>query len=133
MSIHFDHVCLIVHDVSRAVAFYRDLLGLKVRDGWPYEEGSPYAVLNGISLWEQRMAEECMGGLKSDRAKERFCNRVDICFFSDHVEEDYQRVLAFGVEMVHPLKEEPWGQKVFRFRDPDGNIVEIGSFVSSPG
>jgi hypothetical protein len=31
-----------------------------------------------------------------------------------------------GVQFVHPLREHPWGQRVFRLYDPDGHIVELG-------
>lgn len=30
-----------------------------------------------------------------------------------------------AVELIHPLRREPWGQRVFRFHDPDGHIVKI--------
>jgi hypothetical protein len=39
--------------------------------------------------------------------------------FSNNTEE-------FGVEFVHPLREQPWKQLVVRFYDPDGNIIEVG-------
>jgi hypothetical protein len=28
--------------------------------------------------------------------------------------------------LLHPLREQPWGQRVFRCFDPDGHIVEVG-------
>jgi hypothetical protein len=34
--------------------------------------------------------------------------------------------MAAEVWAVHPLREHPWGQCVFRVYDPDGHIVEIG-------
>jgi hypothetical protein len=30
------------------------------------------------------------------------------------------------VAVVHPLREQPWGQRVLRVYDPDGHIVEVG-------
>lgn len=30
------------------------------------------------------------------------------------------------VELIHPIERQAWGQKVFRFYDPDGHIVEVG-------
>jgi hypothetical protein len=33
---------------------------------------------------------------------------------------------AANVEVVHALREQPWGQRVFRVRDPDGRIIELG-------
>lgn len=31
-----------------------------------------------------------------------------------------------GLKYVHPLKEHRWGQRVVRFYDPDGHIIEVG-------
>ena len=41
-----------------------------------------------------------------------------------------RRLLEAGVEYVHPLREHPWGQRVFRVYDPDGHIVEVGEPMS---
>ena len=35
-------------------------------------------------------------------------------------------VITAGVEFLHELKTEPWGQQTFRFFDPDHHLVEIG-------
>jgi hypothetical protein len=36
------------------------------------------------------------------------------------------------VEYVHPLREQPWRQRVVRFYDPDHHIIEVGeSFLAS--
>lgn len=32
---------------------------------------------------------------------------------------------AKGVELVSPLKDQPWGHRTIFFRDPDGNVLEI--------
>ena len=36
-----------------------------------------------------------------------------------------------GINFVHPIMEQPWGQQVVRFYDPDGHIVEIGEPLSA--
>jgi hypothetical protein len=38
----------------------------------------------------------------------------------------WSRLTDAGVTMVHPIREHPWGQNVFRVYDPDGHIVEVG-------
>ena len=35
------------------------------------------------------------------------------------------------MEFVHDLREQPWGQRVARFYDPDGHIIEIGESMES--
>ena len=48
-------------------------------------------------------------------------------FFDDF--EDYQDALANGAASVLPPTTEPWGQRTSYVADPDGNLIEIGSFT----
>lgn len=36
-----------------------------------------------------------------------------------------ERVLAEGLEIVHPPTDEAWGVRRFFFRDPDGNVINV--------
>ena len=36
------------------------------------------------------------------------------------------RLYQYNVPLVHPLKEHAWGQRVVRFYDPDGHMIEVG-------
>ena len=38
----------------------------------------------------------------------------------------WQRLQTADVELVHPLKEHGWGQRVVRLYDPDGHVIEVG-------
>ncbi len=53
-------------------------------------------------------------------------NDFEIYFEYDDVDAMNQRLIKAGVEFVHPLREQPWRQKVLRFYDPDFHIIEIG-------
>lgn len=44
------------------------------------------------------------------------------------VDREYQRVLEAGAEPVLAPVTEPWGQRTSYVADPDGNLIEIGSF-----
>jgi catechol 2,3-dioxygenase-like lactoylglutathione lyase family enzyme len=41
------------------------------------------------------------------------------------VDAIHERVVAAGLEVVHPLRDEDWGVRRFFFRDPDGNVVNV--------
>jgi catechol 2,3-dioxygenase-like lactoylglutathione lyase family enzyme len=41
------------------------------------------------------------------------------------VDAIHDRVVAAGLEIVHPLSDEGWGVRRFFFRDPDGNVVNV--------
>ena len=48
--------------------------------------------------------------------------------FAD-VDKEYQYALNNGAKSVLPPTTEPWGQRTCYVADPDGNLIEIGSFV----
>ena len=52
----------------------------------------------------------------------------DVPTFAD-VDKEYQHALTNGAASVLPPTSEPWGQRTCYIADPDGNLIEIGSFV----
>ena len=46
-------------------------------------------------------------------------------FKDDDIEAAFAR-LKDRVALIHPLEAQAWGQRVFRFHDPDGHVIEIG-------
>ena len=38
----------------------------------------------------------------------------------------YKKLAAAGVQFIHFIEKQEWGQRIFRFFDPDGHIVEVG-------
>lgn len=51
----------------------------------------------------------------------------DVPSFAD-VDKEYQNALHHGATSVLPPTTEPWGQRTCYVTDPDGNLIEIGSF-----
>ena len=49
---------------------------------------------------------------------------AQVAFSVDDLEAAHQRALAAGAELVHEPKDQPWGRSA-RYRDPDGNIIEL--------
>ena len=52
----------------------------------------------------------------------------DVPSFAD-VDKEYLNALHYGAKPVLPPTTEPWGQRTCYIADPDGNLIEIGSFV----
>jgi hypothetical protein len=55
----------------------------------------------------------------------------ELYFETDDLEPIYQRLSKAGIEFIHPICEQPWGQRVMRFYDPDSHIVEIGETMQA--
>ena len=46
----------------------------------------------------------------------------------EEVDEEFRRVVELGAEPVMEPETEPWGQRTCYIADPEGNLIEIGSF-----
>lgn len=121
---HVAGVGEIVEDVAKAVAFYRDVLGLAVE----YEEGSDYATIAipgmlHFGLWDRRAAAESIFGDRD--AAERVPLGFALGFEVDVVDEAAQLLRERSDALVQEPKTEPWGQRVARFWLPSGLIGEL--------
>ena len=101
---------LSVPDVPRAVSVFRDVLGLEVvMDlGWVATLGSVEGPQ--ISVMHEDATAACNPDLSLD---------------VDDVDLAHERALDLGLEIVHPLTDEPWGVRRFFLRDTGGNIVNV--------
>lgn len=53
-------------------------------------------------------------------------NNFELYFETDNLDQLAEKLASHNVALVHPLREQPWQQKVIRFYDPDGHIIEVG-------
>ncbi|WP_030683588.1 VOC family protein [Streptomyces cellulosae] len=49
------------------------------------------------------------------------------------IADEEKRLRAAGVEITMPLREEPWGERLFQVTDPNGVIVQFVEWVSPSG
>jgi len=123
MKIHHVDTIVFVSDVPRSAAFYHDVLGLPVSQDFgtmvQFEHG--FAIHDGPNLLGKTYKKP--GAFPSEPQGH---DNIDIYFETDDLEAAYRVVAESGVEVIHPIETQEWGQRVFRFHDPDGHIVEIG-------
>ena len=56
----------------------------------------------------------------------------ELYFEEDNLEGLLDRLKNIdSLEYIHGIKEQPWGQRVIRFYDPDMHIVEVGESMES--
>ncbi len=120
MPITFHSPCVFVADLERSRAFYEQTLGQTptlVLDG--------YVVYAGFSLWRADSAAQHVFDDKLALPSGRLGrDNFELYFETEAIEAAWDQVLA-GAEPVHAMKVQPWGQRCFRVRDPDGHIVEL--------
>ena len=119
-------VWLIVSDIERSVAFYRDTLGLPLKST---EEGFADFKTEGIevALGRRDIVEGAIG--KENVAISGPRHLVISWEAVENVDALYQELKAKGVPFLSEPKTQPWGQRVAYFTDPDGHIWEISSWV----
>lgn len=110
-----------VADVGRSKAFYRDVLSLTVSEDhgdFVLFEGG-FALHDGPSLHERAFGRPDAAGAPYGR------QNLVLYFETPDLEAAFERAAA-GAEILHPIRTEPWGGRVFRVLDPDGHVVEVG-------
>ncbi len=54
-------------------------------------------------------------------------DRFGLWVYVDDVDATFERLRATGAPVVAEPQDEPWGERVARTRDPDGNLVYVGA------
>ncbi len=114
------NILIVVKDIEKSKAFYKDLFGLDVvldNDGNVIlTEG---LVLQDAAIWKQFTGKEIV---EKNHATELYFEEKEIEQFAQKL-ENYKE----PIEYVNRLMEHSWGQKVIRFYDLDGNLIEVGT------
>ncbi len=121
----FDGPLIVVNDMARSRHFYEQLLGQKVK----FDFG-PNVPFEGFSIHLKSHFQSLLGDVTQFPVTQK-ANWGELYFETDDLEPDYHRLSAAGIEFIHPICEQPWGQRVMRFYDPDGHIVEIGETMQA--
>lgn len=56
-----------------------------------------------------------------------------LAFTTTALAQEEERLRTEGVEITMPLREEPWGERLFQVTDPNGVIVQFVEWVTPPG
>ena len=106
-------------DVPRALAFYRDLLGGTVVFEYPDPEGRIAYV--GLDLGESHLGIG-LGPVVSVAAE----RPISLWLYTDDCDATVERLRTAGTPIIEEPADQPWGERVARVRDPDGNEVIVG-------
>lgn len=121
MSISYQSAVIMVKDVVASRQFYEGLLGQTVQ----MDFGLNVTFAGGFAIWQVDHAHR-IAGLQSNCTGQLGRDNLELYFETEELASALARVSDAGVEFVHPVREQPWGQRVFRCYDPDGHMIEIG-------
>lgn len=126
---HLDGYGLFVRDMGKMIRFYRGVLGFEIKEA--EDADNVYLVKDGtLFLLYGRKDFEKMTGKKFEYLKGVNAH-AEMALYVDTFEEvdkEYNNALHNGATSILPPTLEPWGQRTCFIADPEGNIIEIGSW-----
>ena len=129
MKMKLDGFGLFVHDMGKMIRFYRDVLGFEIRES--EDTSNVYLEKDGmLFLLYGRGDFGKMTGRRFAFAQ-GIQGHTEIALSVENyaaVDQAYADVLAKGAQPVMEPTTEPWGQRTCYIADPEGNLIEIGSF-----
>lgn len=116
----FKNPLLVVTNMERSVSFYQHVLGLhKVMDF-----GANVTLTGGVAL---QTRESWASFIEASPDGLGWRGRVSELYFEeDNFDAFAEKLHGLEIHYVHPVREHAWGQRVVRFFDPDGHIIEVG-------
>ena len=136
MTMTLRYANITVNDVDESLPFYRDALGLEVRNDvasgghrW-LTLASPDQPELEIVLSDPHAGRSAADG---DAMQELLTKGVlpNIVFATADVDTAFERVRASGAEVLQEPIDQPWGPRDCAFRDPSGNMVRISASAAS--
>ena len=129
MNLTLAQCFVLVHNPDQALTFYRDTLGLEVRNDVGKEDFRWITVgadaqpnvsvvltnyLNGSPADHETVAALIAKGALNG-----------VHFQSDDLDATFEKLQASGAEIVQEPTDQPWGTRDLAVRDPSGNLVRI--------
>ena len=114
------NVLIVVKDIEKSKQFNHDLFGLdKVLDN-----GGNMILTEGLVLQDEKIWKNFLGKevVPESNSCELYFEEQNIEAFVEKLETLYP-----SVQYVNRLMMHSWGQKVVRFYDLDGNLIEVGT------
>ena len=120
---------IFVEDMPKMIRFYRDVLGFEIKEA--EDTSNVYLVKNGtLFLMYGRKDFEKMTRRRYEYIKD-LNGHFEIALYVDTFEEvdnAYNNAIRNGATSVLEPELEPWGQRTCYISDPEGNLIEIGSW-----
>lgn len=114
------NVLIVVKDIEKSKKFYHDLFGLDVVT----DNDGNMILTDGLVLQDEKIWKKFIGKdiIPNSNSCELYFEEQNIEAFAEKLEKLYPSVQYANRLMTHS-----WGQRVIRFYDLDGNLIEVGT------
>ena len=111
---------IVVKDIEKSKQFYHDLFGLNM----VLDNDGNMILTEGLVLQDEKIWKDFLGKdiIPENNSCELYFEEKDIEGFIEKLEKLYP-----SIKYVNKLMTHSWGQKVIRFYDLDGNLIEVGT------
>lgn len=116
------NVLIVVKDIEKSRQFYNELFGLDL----VLDNDGNMILTEGLVLQDEKIWKELLGKeiLPESNSCELYFEEQNIEAFAEKLERLYPSIRYVNKLVVHS-----WGQKLVRFYDLDGNLIEVGTPV----
>ena len=114
------NILIVVKDIERSKKFYHDLFGLDI----VLDNDGNIILTEGLVLQEEKIWKDFLGITIFPEI-----NSCELYFEEQNIERFVEKLerLYPNIQYVNRLMTHSWGQKVVRFYDLDGNLIEVGT------
>ena len=114
------NILIVVKDIEKSKKFYHDLFGLDML----LDNDGNMILTEGLVLQDEAIWKKFL-----DRDITQENNATELYFEERNIEEFVEKLerLYPDIKYVNRLMTHSWGQKVIRFYDLDGNLIEVGT------
>ena len=118
------NILIVVKDIEKSRQFYHDLFGIDL----VLDNDGNMILTEGLVLQDEKLWKSFLGKdiISKSNSCELYFEEQDIEAFIEKLERMYP-----DIEYVNRLMTHSWGQRVIRFYDLDGNLIEVGTPIES--
>ena len=114
------NVLIVVKNIEKSRKFYHDLFDID----FVLDNDGNMILTEGLVLQDEKIWKSFLGKdvVPKSNSCELYFEEQDIEAFARKLEKLYP-----DIEYVNSLMTHSWGQRVIRFYDLDGNLIEVGT------
>nr|WP_321297057.1 VOC family protein [uncultured Sphaerochaeta sp.] len=119
----------LVDDMPTMIRFYRDVLGFGIKE--TEDSSNVYLIKDGTLFLMygrkdfEKLTNRTYAYVQGSNGHAELALSVDTF---DEVDLEYAKAIERGAVSILEPTTEPWGQRTCYLADPEGNLIEIGSF-----
>ncbi len=129
MNLTFSQCFVLIHDPELALTFYRDTLGLELRNDVARGDFRWITVGAASQPDVAIVLTNYLNGSPADsEALEALLAKGalnGVHFYTDDLDATFEQLLASDAEIVQEPTDQPWGTRDCAVRDPSGNLVRL--------